>query len=130
MVDEDNLAAEGLSRLAQGRHASIYEGYGFDPTAYDMLMNDEDPLGGGLGQRAEAYGEFAKGLLRFNASTIVDIRDFAREETESVGAKLAATVLWRPFELELCRVGDADLQELVDESLTWLIRIGVGRADL
>lgn len=85
-------------------------------------MDREAVSGDALGLRAEAYRDFAHGLLTYIAQNAIAVRDSIGDLAEEVANELLASIFSRPFEIEPLKVEDAKLDQALDESLTWVFR--------
>lgn len=121
IVEEEDLVDEGLKRVREGRHDSLYGGRGFDPTAWDLM---EDGIGGGgMNLKAEAYETFVRELLLHSAAETESLTNAIQDETGPALTALRASIFNPMFEMEWTSIpNDDELNVKLGAALTWLFK--------
>lgn len=73
-TDGKTIIRDGLKRLIDMRHESIYCGYGFDDYVHDGLINRELDSSYGIDLKARKYRSFASGFLEHAVDDVVEIK--------------------------------------------------------
>jgi len=119
--DEKTVLSDSLRRVAELRHAALYQGFGFDEFAFDLASENGDRVV--LSQRATSFRGFVRHLMgvvldgfetliaRSTASTLVMIRPM-----------LLMSVYAPPFEVTLAEgIEDDALADKVRVVRSWML---------
>jgi len=114
---------DGLKRLADIRHESIYSGYGFDDRVHDALTNRDLDTSYGIDLKATKYRAFAFGFPVHAVDDVMEIKNLISDDRWSEVRPLMATSIYTPpFELIDLKLKDSKtLNKKLQMIFIWLI---------
>lgn len=120
---DKELIRHGIQRLIEVRHASIYQCYGYDYIAHDMLINGELVPGDALGLKTEHYYDFAMALMKFCVAYAIEIKNSIPEDYLcAIQPLLLYGVLTPPFEIGGLSLSDCpELSKNIEDLFCWLV---------
>lgn len=126
--DDPDFVKLGLDRLVSIRHASLYEGFGYDDYAFDQAIN-RDGTGYGADNKATCYRSLAFRLLKYCVdSTWNVVRSLPSPASDEIVCLLCSSIYTLPFEVRGQRVrDDAQLHQRYNGFLEWIL--GQGKPD-
>jgi len=123
LASDETLVEEAIKQLTNTRHTAIYQGYGYDDFA-DDLMNQDLSFGSGIDNKSNAYRDFALGLLTFSVGEFVELRDSIPKElwnSDKTQDLLKLSILVPPFESGSPYLADmCELNEHIEWIFCWL----------
>jgi hypothetical protein len=121
--EDESFIQEGLKRLADVRHESIYSGYGFDDYVHDGLINRDLDTSYGIDLKSKAYRNLALGFLVHAVQDVIGLKDtIPSEHWADVRTLMASSIYTPPFELVHLKLEDSDeLNEQVEIIFLWLM---------
>ena len=122
--DDDEIIREGLKRLCDIRHESVYMGYGYDDYAFDRMINKES-YGAGLDLKVEYYHNFVIGLLKYCVNETVNLQlMIPSEHWSKVQSFLASSIYSPQFEFGSPKINnDNELSEQLEIIYKWFINV-------
>lgn len=125
----EKLVKDGLKRLSDIRHESIYAGYGFDDYVHDGLTNRDLDTSYGIDRKSTAYRDFAFGFLLHALNAAFEIKDHIdSKHWEKEKILMLGSVNTPPFELvDLTIVSDQKITERLQTLFTSLMSRDKGR---
>lgn len=126
VTDPHELLERGLIELTHLRHQALYEGFGYDDIAFDMVVNGESS-GRGLELRSRALRALADGFLE----DALDVADFFFDWERAAGSKakgfssrLKVSVLVPSFEAETTDLTAHPQNDRIGRVRSWMLSSG------
>jgi hypothetical protein len=85
--------------LTEIRHESIYQGFGYDDMAHDMIINRDLDSICRIDLKSKSYRDFAIGILNFCLNEVLKIKSHInRKHWLKVRVNLISSIITPPFE--------------------------------
>ncbi len=122
--DDSEIIREGLKRLCEIRHESVYMGYGYDDYAFDSMINKES-YGAGLDLKVNYYRNFVIDLLKYCVNEAIDLElKMPSEHWSKVQSLLAISIYTPQFEFGHPKINnDIELNEQLETIYNWFINV-------
>jgi hypothetical protein len=137
-TDPSSLVKEGIKRLTDIRHESIYSGYGADDFVHDGLINRDLDSSYGINLKSKAYRDFALGLFNHAVQDVMEMKNIiSTDHWNEVQNLMVSSIHTPPFELGDFRLEDnKELNEKIEIIFIWLMgkilreKYGIKNGDL
>jgi hypothetical protein len=122
-TDPSSLVKEGIKRLADIRHESIYSGYGADDFVHDGLINRDLDSSHGIDLKSKAYRDFALGLFNHAVQDVMEMKNIiSSDHWNEVQNLMVSSIHTPPFELVDFKLEDnKELNKQIEIIFIWLI---------
>lgn len=117
------LVKEGMTRLTEIRHESIYSGYGADDFVHDGLINRDLFDSTGIDMKSKAYHNLSTGLISHAVDEIMNVKYLIPlDHWNEVQSLMFSSIFTPPFELSNFTLeGANELNDKIGNIFIWLM---------
>lgn len=121
--DTPTLVKEGIKRLAEIRHESIYSGYGADDFVHDGLINKDLDSSHGIDLKSKTYRDFALGLINYAIQDVIEMKNIiSADHWNKVQSLMFSSICTPSFELVDFKLEDnKELNKQIGIIFIWLM---------
>jgi len=120
--EPSELLKEGIYRLTEIRHESIYIGYGDDDFVHDELINRDFSGICGIDLKSNAYHSFAMDFLKYVIEDVMEMKNIVPlvhwNEVQSLMYNSIYTPPFEPFDFKM--EDNKELNEKIEDIFVWL----------